>query len=377
MDKRNTFFGDVESLRGFACILVLLQHMLWICPVRFLHNIIPQPLSIGTGGVRIFFAISGFVVTLSLINKFRSDSPELFLDRLRLERSTIFSFYRNRVFRIFPVLIFVVLAVLAFMSLTENNADFMASLFRTPIEIFFGVHNYSVGAYVSVEKIHFCGLGPLWTLAVEMQFYLLWPVALLLFRDNNARALMSLGLGCMFLFIIQPLCTYFFNLDYYSTCNNLSELFLGSFFAFVYEDGIGKNVNRNIAMVACVFLAAVIWCYPSLTVEKNPFFSRVAPSLASVFLIVLCAFVRGSFSIPLLNHLLQYLGSRSYSLYAVQLLVVNIVVLYTNSIHFPKEMFSEYAFYVYQLIIAIIAVFVVAELTYRFIEKPVRRFARR
>jgi peptidoglycan/LPS O-acetylase OafA/YrhL len=345
--------------------------------MRFLHNIIPQPLSIGTGGMKIFFAISGFVVTLSLINKLRSGSAELFLDRLRLERSTIFSFYKNRISRIFPLLIFVVLAALVFMSLTVNNADFVTSLFRTPIEIFFGVYNYSVGAYVSIEKIHYGGVGPFWTLAVEMQFYLLWPAALLLFQNNNARALMSLGLGCMFLFIIQPLCVHFLNIDYYSTCNNLSELFLGSFFAFVYEDGIGKNVNRNMAMVVAVLLAAVIWCYPSLIAERNSFFSTITSSLASVFLVVLCASVNGSFRIPLLDYLFQYLGSRSYSIYAVQLLVANIIVWYTNSIYFPKEAFSEYAFYVYQLIIATIAVFVVAELTYRFIERPIRRFARR
>ncbi|MDR2267970.1 MAG: acyltransferase [Holosporaceae bacterium] len=364
-------------MRGFACILVLLQHMLWICPIRFLHNIIPQSLSIGVSGMRIFFAISGFVVTLSLINKFRFSSSELFLDRLRSERSVIFSFYKNRIFRTFPVLIFLVLAMLVFMSLTTDSTDFVASLLRTPIEIFFGVHNYSVGSYVHVEKIHCGGFGPFWTLAIEMQFYLLWPVALLLFRGNSARALMSLGLGCMFLFVIQPLCIYFLNIDYYSTCNNLSELFLGSFFAFIYEDGIGKNVNRNMAMVVGVLLATVIWCYPSITSKENPFFSKITPSLASVFLVVLCAFVKGSFRIPLLDYLFQYLGSRSYSLYAVQLSVVNIVVWYTNSIYFPKEAFSEYAFYVYQLIIAIIAVFVITEITYRVIERPIRRFARR
>ncbi|MDR1362338.1 MAG: acyltransferase [Holosporaceae bacterium] len=374
MDKKKFFFDDLESLRGFACILVFLQHMLWICPLRFLHNIVPRSLSNCTGGVGVFFAISGFVVTLSLLNKFRSSSGESFLERLQSKRSTVFSFYKTRFFRIFPVLMLVVLGTVLFLELTENDAGFCAFIFRVPAEILFGVYNYSVGAYVSVEKIHPCGLGPFWTLAVEAQFYLLWPMALLLFKSNNARALMSLGLGCMFMFVIQPLCLYFFNLDYYNHCNNLSELFLGAFFAFIYEEGIGKDANKTICMVAGIFLAMMIWSYNGTISERGAFFSRIVPSLSSVLLVALCAFVRGSFRIPLLDGLLQYLGSRSYSLYAVQLLIANIVVYYTNSIYFPKESLSEYDFYLYQLIIVIVLVLVVAELSYRFMEKPMRRF---
>jgi peptidoglycan/LPS O-acetylase OafA/YrhL len=326
--------------------------------------------------MRIFFAISGFVVTLSLKKKLESISGEQFIDRLNSARSMLYSFYRNRFFRIFPVVFILLLTIFIFLSFTEGSMNFAVPLVRSFVDVFFGVYNYSIGAYQEMEKIHDWGVGPLWTLAIEGQFYLLWPIILLLCKNDNVRCIVSLGLGCLFLLIIQPMVSYFWGVSYYSTYNNLAELFLGSFFAFIYKEDVGKNANRGAGILAAVIMALAIWYYPS-SLDRNVFFSKMMLSIISVSLVVLCVFVKGSFNPPLLGRILKHLGSRSYSFYVIHLFIANVTVWYVNSIYFPKESFSTYDFYKYELIIGTVSALVLAEILYRFVEKPLRNFGRK
>ena len=69
MTNEKKLLEDIERLRGFACLLVLIHHISFICPLRYIYNIVPYRLLLGEGGVFVFFAISGFVVTLSLREK--------------------------------------------------------------------------------------------------------------------------------------------------------------------------------------------------------------------------------------------------------------------------------------------------------------------
>jgi peptidoglycan/LPS O-acetylase OafA/YrhL len=343
--------------------------------LRFIYEIVPSFLLFGSGAVHIFFAISGFIITLSLKAKFSSLPDGLFLDRLLAARKILLSFYKRRFFRIFPVMILVVILLGIFYCATENDLSWTSSLLRAPFEILFGSYSNSVELFVSQEKIHVGGIGPFWTLAIEAQFYILWPVVLLMCKNNNARALVSLCLGCFFLFIVNPLSVAFWGKKYYLIHNNVSELLLGSFFAFLYREEYSFAFSKKIAMLTSSILALLIWFYPS-TVNAS-YFTGTIISLASVFIVVLAAFAEGSFAIPLLGKIFDFLGSRSFSFYALQLLLMNIVVWYTNSIYFPKESFSEYEFLFYQFIMLLALLLAIVELAYRFVEKPARQFGYR
>lgn len=378
MNTKINFLDDIERLRGFACLIVLIHHIAWICPLRFIYNIVPHHLLIGDSGVQIFFAISGFVVTLSLRDKLQELSGATFLERLTAFKSTLFSFYKKRFFRIFPVVFFVFVLVGIYLEISEKNSNWMLAFFRAPAEIFFGVFNNSLDVFqanATEYKVQASGIGPFWTLAVESQFYLLWPLMLLICKNNNDRSIMSLFCGCLFLFIIQPLAAGFIGVKYYLIYTNVSALFLGSFFAFLYTEDIGKNVSKFYAKIITAVLVIIIWCYPNAI--ENTFFSKIVPIIASIFVVVFAAFVKDSFNFLIFGKFFDFLGSRSYSFYAVQLSLANYVVLYTNSIYFPKDSFSEYEFFVYQLIIFFVVLFIVTEIVYRFIEKPFRAFGRK
>ncbi|MDR0632299.1 MAG: acyltransferase [Holosporaceae bacterium] len=368
-------FDGIERLRGFACILVLIQHIVWICPMRFVYENLPHSLLNAGGGMRVFFAISGFVITLSLKNRINVLQGDLFLDRVFSAKELLLSFYKKRFFRIFPVVFFVVILLGIFLNFTEENLAWAPSLLRAPAEIFFGVFNNSVELFVTSEKIHTGGLGPLWTLAVEAQFYIFWPLILLFCKDDSTRATVSLSLGFLFMFLLQPILSAMYGTKYYIIYNNLSELFLGAFLAFLYQDKSSIKFNPKLAKLSVITLAMLIWFYPN-SLDKA-FFSNIVVSFSSVLLVALAVFVDGSCDLPIFNKIFDYLGSRSFSFYAVQLTLANIVVWYTNSIHFPKESFYEYEFFRYQFIIFIVVLLVVSELMYRFIERPFRKLGRK
>lgn len=367
---------DIERLRGFACLIVFIHHIAWICPVKFIYNIVPYRLLTGESGVFLFFAISGFVVTLSLRDKIAQLEGNCFLERLNSAKSLIVSFYKRRFFRIVPVMMLGILLTGLFLVLNESNYDWLTAWLRSIPELFFGVFQYSEELYQSVDPLHDNGMGPMWTLALEAQFYMLWPIVLLICGSNNSRALTALLGGCLFLFIIQPVVAGFIGIKYYAVYGQLPCLLLGAFLAFLYTDeDMGKNVGKISAKIITAVLAMALWYYPN-AIDRT-YFCRMPIHLGSVLLLMFCAFVKDSFNFPILGSIFKFLGSRSYSFYIIQLPLASLVVFYTNSMYFPKESLSNYYFYMYQFIIYVAVVAVATEVVYRCVEKPLRKLGRK
>lgn len=365
------FFDDIENLRGFACILVLIQHLVWICPYHFLAELLPSWLSIGSGAVHVFFAISGFVVTFSICDRLENLNGN-FLDNLKDSMEWLGGFYKRRLFRIFPVVFVVIIACGLHLRLSGDTSSWQSPALRSPFEILFGTFNNSVDTFVFQNGAYFGGLGPFWTLAVESQFYMLWPLALLVCKNNSQRTLLSLVIGVTFTLMITPLINLYLDHQYYWTLNNIAELFLGSFFAFLHKSGFQIRISSTRAKLAVIVSAFSIWFYPSIVGLQKLFYGDIVVTFFSVTILALCAFCEGSFSLLGFKKLFGYLGKRSFSFYAIQLTLANVVIYFTNSVFFEKEKFSESEFYFYQFAIFIILLFVVSELLYRFVEKPCR-----
>ncbi|MDR1551421.1 MAG: acyltransferase [Holosporaceae bacterium] len=365
----------IERLRGVACILVVIHHIIWICPLRFIHEIIPKHLLNAGGGMRIFFAISGFVITLSLRDKIAAASGDLFLDRLIGMKTTLLTFYKKRICRIFPMVIFVVLLLGIFLNFTKDNLIWLPSLLRVPGEIFCGVYNNSVELFTETELVHTCGTGPFWTLAIEMTFYAFWPICLLLCRNDSARAKTALLLGSGMIFAVQPIFGAYDLSKYYLIHNNLGELFLGSFLAYLYQSPRQSSGCSAWAKALVCLLTILVWASPNLIAPC--YYSNVVVGVSAVFLVSMGVFVPGSFNLPLLGPLLSYLGSHSFSIYAIHLFLAQVVVWFTNSAYFHRESFYEHEFYRWQFIIFVVSLLVFAEIVYRVIEKPCREIGRK
>lgn len=360
---------DIEKLRGFACILVFIQHIALICPYAFLVNLLPQYLSLGSGGVHIFFAISGFVITLSLRNKLANISGDTFLERLRSSGAPLLSFYKRRFFRIMPAMLVVWTVVGIFLTCTEENCGWVNAFFRVPFEIVTGTYPYIVDKFAFVERVHCAGTGPFWTLAVELQFYVIWPIVMLLCKNDNIRAIISLVLGFIALFFVQPITTVTIGYQYYALFNNVSELFFGSFFALIYDQT--KNYaakNRLATTLAMIGAFAVIWTFLGL-LGDHLFFIHMSISIAAIFALVLAVFSSEGFVIPIVTDTLAFLGKRSYSFYVCQLATASIVMWFLDSIYCPVKNATP----LLQFLIFVCTLSLVTEIVYNLVEKPSRK----
>jgi peptidoglycan/LPS O-acetylase OafA/YrhL len=144
---------DLDGLRAIAVGLVILTHAKW-----------PWTNNGGDAGVTAFFVLSGYLITTILAS-----------EQERTGRIDVLAFYRRRVVRLAPAL----LGLLAFtlvLGVTIGLGN------RWPLGIF------SCLAYVSnwvqVANINIDPLGHTWSLAIEEQFYLLWPAVLILLRGR-------------------------------------------------------------------------------------------------------------------------------------------------------------------------------------------------
>ena len=185
----------LDGLRGLAVLLVFLSHygggLHSKSPAVRLLGFFTQA---GWVGVVLFFALSGFLITGSLWDSMGQ------LHRLR-------NFYLRRILRIFP-LYFAVLAAAAGLALAHGAT--LPALKPLLIFVFF-LQDLPHLATVALHSPSPLPLYHLWTLAVEEQFYLIWPLILLTAQSRRHATRLSLwlfGITEVFLFIVYTLAPF-------------------------------------------------------------------------------------------------------------------------------------------------------------------------
>jgi peptidoglycan/LPS O-acetylase OafA/YrhL len=144
----------LDGLRGVAILLVLGIHA------------IPRVLPGGFIGVDLFFVLSGFLITSILL-----------VERRRSGRVDLGRFYVQRALRLLPALSALLLACLVYAYLTEPAPAFRLTLLDTRAAAFY-YYNWHV--YFNGNQLLTPTMVHLWSLSVEEQFYLVWPVLLIL-----------------------------------------------------------------------------------------------------------------------------------------------------------------------------------------------------
>jgi peptidoglycan/LPS O-acetylase OafA/YrhL len=146
---------SLDGLRAVAVALVWVSH---------LNNSNDAIAAIGPIGVRIFFVVSGFIITKLLID-----------ERHATGRVSLKAFYLRRTYRIFPAcyayVAFILLLAAAGIAKGLHPRDVALALTYTT--------NYAAGVHWALEH--------LWSLAVEEQFYLIWPFVFVMLPERGAR----------------------------------------------------------------------------------------------------------------------------------------------------------------------------------------------
>lgn len=221
----------LDGLRGIAILLVLAGHVM------------PHRLSSGGAvGVTVFFALSGFLITCLLFEEQRRDG------RISTRR-----FYERRARRLLPALV----VYLAFwVALSVAGIGPYRTAFGEPVAALFYFMNWVIALGTPVSH----PMAITWSLSVEEQFYLLWPLTFVLARRWPRAPLIAAGIGTAYAVTARlvlwdgpasagPL--------YYRTDTRMDSLLIGCMFALlVYRFGVFGS-TRGIK-VACSALVVVL-----------------------------------------------------------------------------------------------------------------------
>ena len=202
---------DIDGLRAIAVLAVLFFHAS------------PNWMPGGFIGVDIFFVISGFLIS------------NIVFQGLQKETFNLREFYARRVIRIFPALLVVLGAVLIF-----GWAALLASEYKQ-------LGRYTVGGTLFFSNFlswHDAGyfdsnadkkpLLHLWSLGVEEQFYLLWPLAVMLLRRRSNRILMLVGVCGLSSFLANIIFVQYYPVAaFYSPFSRFFELMSGAAIAYL------------------------------------------------------------------------------------------------------------------------------------------------
>ncbi len=327
---------DIEGLRALAVLPVVLFHF----EVPFFPG--------GFVGVDIFFVISGFLIT-SLIN-----------EEMRDGRFSVFAFYKRRVARILPALSLVLLATLAaawllFLPLeTVGTARGVLAAMLSAANVYF----WSETGYFDADATGNPVLHT-WSLSVEEQFYIVFPVLLAAAYRFHRRALKPLVwtiagaslLACVTLTPHHPTASF------YLLPTRAWELAAGALLAMGCLPAIAGRFRGSVAALGMLLIAVAVF---GLDAEmKFPGAYALIPVAGAVC--ILAAAPGTPAGTMLSAPLLAYIGRISYALY---LWHWPIRVFYVSTVR-PLDFSST--------VWLIAASFVVADLSTRLVEQPLRR----
>ena len=351
------YIPAIDGLRAIAVIAVILYHLgiSWI-PGGFL-------------GVDLFFVISGYVITRLLLDSIQERGG---LD-LR-------DFYMARIRRLLPPLVFmiVVTSIVVGIWAPDTTKKFLTD---APFSLFGGMNWWLV--FNQQDYFESSGRPPLlqhtWSLAVEAQFYLLWPLILLLVlkyfgkKVIPAAALTIAAISGVALMLVS------FQLDaansskvshiYFGTDTHSIGLFLGAALAVSW---IPQNFNLQVSRRAQDFIDGIgvfgfigILATFALIDESKPTLYRIAFPLAGIFgtaILISIVHPASRFAPLLRNRVLLWIGERSYAIYLWHWVIFQIS---RPQVDLDGENWALFS-------LRILLVLAMADISLRLVELPIR-----
>jgi len=286
------FRDDITFLRAISVISVLLYHFKF----PFFRG--------GFIGVDIFFVISGYLMTRITLGGFSRGNFNLL------------EFYKKRVVRIFPALLVMItfVGIAIYILLPTQFIIYLKSYFSSSL-FFSNIYYYLNNGYFD-QQSQFNFLLHTWSLSVEWQFYMVYPLILLLLKKTyifkrhtfNVYFLSIIGFS-----IISMLSHSYYDKSYsfFMFYTRAWEMMIGGL-AFIYEDKV-KVVKHNTKLIIFTFCILILGVFITSVNEHLvtwPSMITIIPVLLTMLILLL------NIEIGLLNNkIIQFIGNISYSLY--------------------------------------------------------------
>lgn len=360
MSKKTKYLPSIDSLRAIAVIAVIIYHID--------ANYLPG----GFLGVDLFFVLSGYLISSLIIKEYKSTGTV-----------NLYNFYVRRARRLLPAVYFMITVVLIIITLFNG-----VLLKKSYLDALFGYIYSSNWWYIFHKLDYFDSFGSqspfkhLWSLAIEEQFYMFFPLIFLIFnrksKSNNSNSKLNKNFIYVVLsLILVSLIAHILLFDinninriYFGTDTRAFSLLVGVVGAILYpmdrlSERTTKKDNMIYSIVSLVSILVLI-CIMINTSEYNTWLYRGGFLLVAIIglIIIISSGRQYTFMSKLLSFKpLVFIGKISYSLYLwhFPILVVTTPV---------SEIGNPNLFYV---TLRIVLIFLVATGSYMFVETPIRK----
>ncbi|MFB3195122.1 acyltransferase family protein [Staphylococcus pseudintermedius] len=347
------YMPGLDGVRAVAVIAIIIYHL----------N--PQWLSGGFLGVDTFFVISGYLITSLLLTEYHNTG-----------KIELMSFWLRRVKRLIPAVLFLVMGVIVLslifmpMEIQKVRADSIAAIFYVS-NWWYIMQNVDYFEQFAVQP-----LKHLWSLAIEEQFYLVFPIVLLSLL-SFIRRLKSIRIIFLILLVISMIAMMVLYVPnenvarvYFGTDTRIQTLLMGVLLALVWppfqlKAKVNRQMRTMIDTAGVVGLAILFICFKFVSETNSILYYGGFFLISTVTLLVIASSVHpsGYFAKFLGNKVFTFIGSRSYSLYLW---------------HYPIIVLIHHQFVQGQIpplvyVVEILLMVLMAEFSYKFIEQPFRK----
>ncbi len=347
IQKKRKYIKEIDGLRALAVIMVLAYHL----KMPFAKS--------GLLGVTVFFVISGYLITGILINEIEESGGV-----------DLKNFWLRRIRRLLPAVLSMAV-VMIFVSAVVNRVVFTKGC-NDLLSAVFGYNNW----WQIFRKVsYFENAGApspfthCWSLAIETQFYLIYPILLILLSKARDRGKVFAAVTAVLAMISVVLMGVLYSPDgdpsrvYYGTDTRAFSLLIGALAAIQKEYHIIKVKLRgklwavigSISVLILIGMMMFISSYSSFLYYGG----QAIVSALAAFVVYAVTVSRSPLNIILGSGILKWIGDRSYSIY---LWHYPIIVLMSGG--------KRATWWI--VILEVVLSVGLAELSYRFIETPVR-----
>jgi peptidoglycan/LPS O-acetylase OafA/YrhL len=316
-------------------------------------------------GVDLFFVLSGFLIT----------------DLLLKSRETKFyfrNFYIRRVLRIFPLYYLVLLAFFIFSPIlfSEKGPNTTFSYYNENKMWFWSYFQNWLMVHKGPAPVPF--LSHFWSLAVEEQFYIFWPV--LIFFIKNLETLKKVILVLIGLALTIRICMWIAHpheveVFYCNTLTRMDSLLVGCFLAVHLKQGkeISVNLIKTILLSFITLIVASLAIFGNVR-QDNLLFPTIGYSISAAFFgCVLYLLIRHeTYLLPWLKHLkaLSFIGKISYGMYVYHI-PIYLILNYLLSLTLDERSTSFLGHALVVSFLSLLLTIIASTISFYFLEKPI------
>lgn len=363
--------SDIEILRAFAIIMVLVQHFpsLYFWSDHTFFASINRLFSFW-GGVDLFFCISGYVVSMSIMRSIDSNK-----EVGKSNRAEIKAFYIKRLFRLMPTSIFWVIIML----IMTDTYNISGAFGRMDLNIYQALsvitYNYNVVSAIMSDAHLQVTFGPYWSLSLEEQFYIVFPLFLLFTPREKRTAVIAIMLFVLFFIHRQGNMTFNFRID---------AMLWGVLIATWRLNGKSSKyepafLNKNMLSILLTIALLIMMMIRGDYLNGSRFLVGYL-SLVSFVFVYIASFNKGYVYCPNpIRKFFLWVGARSYAIYIIHMPVIYFVQESTvrHYVSIGEGPSKSIALCAIMTLSAIALTSLLAELNFRLIEVPLRNYGRK